>query len=132
MKNLYLIRGVPGSGKTTLAEILATQVDGFVFSADDYFMVDGEYRFDATKLKQAHESCQNDVWYEMQVWGAENIFVANTFTREFEMQPYFNLAKEFGYQVFTIVVENRHGSKNVHNVPDDKITQMKNRFEVVL
>jgi len=34
--------------------------------------------------------------------------------------------------VFTIVVENRHGGTNVHNVPEDKIEQMKNRFEIKL
>jgi hypothetical protein len=48
------------------------------------------------------------------------------------MEPYFTLAKEYGYTVFTIVVENRHGGTNVHNVPEDKIEQMKNRFSIKL
>jgi predicted kinase len=60
------------------------------------------------------------------------IVVSNTFTQEWEMEPYFTLAKEYGYTVFTIVVENRHGGTNVHNVPEDKLEQMKNRFEVKL
>ena len=62
----------------------------------------------------------------------DKIVVSNTFTQEWEMEPYFTLAKEYGYTVFTIVVENRHGGTNVHNVPEDKIEQMKNRFEVKL
>ena len=57
------------------------------------------------------------------------IVVSNTFTQEWEMEYYFNIAKEFGYKVFTIIVENRHGGKNVHNVPDNIIDSMKNRFE---
>ena len=58
--------------------------------------------------------------------------VSNTFTQEWEMKPYMDLAKEHGYKVFTIVVENRHDGKNVHNVPEDKIEQMANRFEIKL
>jgi predicted aldo/keto reductase-like oxidoreductase len=60
------------------------------------------------------------------------IVVSNTFTQEWEMQPYYDLAKEYGYMVFSIIVENRHGGKNVHNVPEDKINQMRDRFQVKL
>jgi hypothetical protein len=34
--------------------------------------------------------------------------------------------------VFTIIVENRHGGKNVHGVPDDILEKMKGRFEISL
>lgn len=132
MKNLYLIRGVPGSGKTTLAETLGYMISGSVYSADDHFMVNGEYQFDSTKLKQAHSWCLRSVRGEMRDFNLDNIFVANTFTQEWEMKPYLDMAEEYGYRVFTIIVENRHDNKSVHNVPDDKIEQMKNRFEVVL
>jgi hypothetical protein len=60
------------------------------------------------------------------------IAVSNTSTQEWEMEPYFNMAKEYGYTVFTIVVENRHGGVNVHNVPENIIDNMKNRFEIKL
>jgi len=48
------------------------------------------------------------------------------------METYFKLAEENGYKVFTIIVENRHGNTNEHNVPEDKIEQMKNRFNIKL
>jgi 50S ribosomal subunit-associated GTPase HflX len=60
------------------------------------------------------------------------ITVSNTFTQEWEMEPYFELAKKYGYKVFTVIVENRHGGTNEHNVPEDKIEQMRNRFEYKL
>jgi hypothetical protein len=61
-----------------------------------------------------------------------NICVSNTFTQEWEMQSYFELAKEYGYRVHSIIVENRHGGVNEHNVPDEVLTKMNNRFEVKL
>ncbi len=53
-KVLYIVRGIPGSGKSTFAKQLVG-ADFLVCEADKYFMVDGEYKFDATKLKQAHD-----------------------------------------------------------------------------
>ena len=60
------------------------------------------------------------------------IAVSNTFTQEWEMKPYFELAEKYGYMVFSVIVENRHGGVNQHNVPEEKIEQMKNRFEIKL
>ncbi len=64
--------------------------------------------------------------------GDSKIAVANTFTQEWEMQPYIDMAKEYGFTVFTIIVENRHDGTNVHNVPDEVIDKMKERFEIKL
>jgi hypothetical protein len=60
------------------------------------------------------------------------IVVSNTFTQEWEMESYYKLAEKYGYMVFTIIVENRHGGVNQHGVPDDKLKQMKDRFSVKL
>ena len=135
-KKLYIVRGLPGSGKSTFAEALVGS-DFLVCEADKYFMVDGEYKFDATKLKQAHESCRNMVETYMKDSLVNDQFyreiaVSNTFTQEWEMQAYFDLAEKYGYMVFTVIVENRHGGVNQHGVPDDKLEQMKNRFELQL
>jgi len=60
------------------------------------------------------------------------IVVSNTFTQEWEMEPYFKLAEKYGYTVFSVIVENRHGGKNEHGVPEEKVQVMKNRFQIKL
>jgi hypothetical protein len=60
------------------------------------------------------------------------IVVSNTFTQEWEMDNYYKLAERFGYRVYSVIVENRHGGVNEHGVPEEKLEQMKNRFEINL
>jgi predicted kinase len=126
MKELFLLRGLPGSGKSTLAKMICSQH----VEADMYFMQDGEYKFDATKLKEAHAWCQGktETWMEKRY----NVVVSNTFTQEWEMEAYYALAKKYGYQVHSLIVENRHGDINTHLVPEETIEKMKNRFEIKL
>lgn len=133
MKTLYLLRGIPGSGKSTLARQLADSH----FEADMYFTNEnGQYLFDASKLRNAHVWCQTEVENAMilnHTTGVnERIAVSNTFTQEWEMDPYFKMAETYGYRVFSLVVENRHGGENLHNVPENKIQAMKSRFEIKL
>jgi hypothetical protein len=62
----------------------------------------------------------------------KRVVVSNTFTQEWEMQPYFDLAEKHGYRVYSLIVENRHGGVNEHGVPEDKLKLMKKRFETKL
>jgi predicted kinase len=132
MKTLYIVRGLPGSGKSTFAKTLG----GTHFETDNFFMVDGEYKFDGSKIKEAHNWCQNSVNSAMILNNTaglnETIVVSNTFTQEWEMKPYFDMAETYGYKVFSIIVENRHGGINQHNVPEEVLNSMKNRFEIQL
>ncbi len=133
--DLILLRGIPGSGKSTLGDIIlqtTQQQNPDVLSADNFFIDEkGNYNFDATKLKEAHNLCQQKCAERMRLEFSK-IVVANTFTEQWEMEPYFEMAKEWGYTVFTVVVENRHGGENQHGVPEDKLEIMRNRFEIKL
>lgn len=133
--DLILLRGLPGSGKTTLASIIL-QCPGVnapdILSADNFFTDDnGNYNFDSTKLKEAHNSCQLKCAERMKL-EVSRIVVANTFTEKWEMEKYYEMAERYRYRVHSVIVENRHDGKNVHNVPDEKVQQMENRFEIKL
>ena len=126
--NLYLLRGLPGAGKSTIAK----ELNCVNFEADQFFLDENsDYKFDPTKLKDAHAWCQSRVKHCM-TEGIQNISVSNTFTQEWEMEAYYNLAKEYNYRVFSIIVENRHGGKNLHGVPEDKLQVMNDRFQIKL
>lgn len=135
-KVLTLVRGLPGSGKSTFAHFIWN--DYTICEADKFFIGDdGVYRFDGSKIKQAHEWCRNEVEIRMKDNAVNpqyypEIVVSNTFTQEWEMEEYYKLAEKYGYRVFSIIVENRHGGVNQHGVPTEKLEQMKNRFEVKL
>ena len=132
MKELYLLRGIPGAGKSTLAK----SIGGIHMEADQYFVEDGKYNFDATQLKNAHNYCQSQTkaWMrtDSEQVNALKIVVSNTFTQEWEMEAYYEMAKEYGYTVYSLIVENRHGGKSEHNVPKASLDKMENRFEIKL
>jgi predicted kinase len=129
MKNLFLLRGLPGAGKSTLANQLSEDH----FEADMYFTNEsGQYLYNPQYIKQAHQWCQNQVLECMESHknkSRHSICVSNTFTQKWEMDSYYKMAESYGYRVFSIIVENRHGGENLHSVPEDKIEAMRARFE---
>ena len=123
-RTLTIIRGLPGSGKSTLGERLTP---GFCFSADDYFTdEDGAYQFDAANLESAHRDCLGNVESCMISCG-EDLCVANTFTRFSEVEPYIDIALKNGYSVHILVCTNNYGSD--HDVPEEAIQRMRDRWE---
>jgi len=126
-KRIIIVRGIPGSGKTTFANLLGRAL----CCADDYYMHDGEYKWNADDIGKAHGWCQRKCRRFMKAQ-VEQIVVANTSTTEREMQPYMDLARQFGYKVFSVIVENRHGNVSVHGVPEATLEKMRNRFEIRL
>ena len=136
MKVLYIVRGLSGSGKTTLAEEIANPIwcsdrEEFfknVYSADDYFTDEqGNYNFDPAELANAHADCFSNVEKAMTKDYIHKIAVANTFSQSWEAEPYFKLAKKYGYSPFVIECQNTF--KNVHEVPQETIDAMRTRWE---
>ena len=130
-KYLYLVRGLPGSGKTTLVNSIKQAGDVSV-AADDFMVNDGgEYVFDWRKLGDSHKSTQRTVEDSMKE-NITRIFVHNTFIKEEESKPYFDLARKYTYQVFSIIVENRHGGESIRAVPTETLEKYRQRFEISL
>lgn len=136
---LVLLRGLPGAGKTTFGKMYSTQLAmagipvAGPFEADQYFdnAETGHYEFDASKLGAAHAQCQQKT-LEAFHRNTKFIVVSNTFTTEREVNPYLEMAKKFGYDVISLVVENRHGEESIHNVPEEAMDRMRSRFSVSL
>jgi predicted kinase len=131
-KALILLRGLPGAGKTTLAKLLSEDGTYPVFSIDSYFTNEkGDYTFKFEDNHLAYKACENNTEVALQN-GTTKVFVDNTFTLDWEIEPYFKLAKTYNYQVHVITVENYHGSENIHQVSADQLKKMAEKYKVKL
>lgn len=123
MQQMILIRGVPGSGKSTLAKL--NFKDHIHIEADMYFITDGIYQYDKTKVQDAHRWCKFET--EKAIRNGDNVVVANTFTRIWELLPYIQLATDYSIEFRIITCTNLF--ENIHDVPNETITIMNDRFE---
>lgn len=154
MKTLILIRGLPGSGKSTYAQGIASSyfLDGgrtvAVCSTDDYHMVDGEYVFQPSRLGEFHNANQLQAGSYM-AHGIELVIVDNTNIKRREMKPYIDYAKGFEYDIKEVIVGEERllpelgdacpykfadyidmcAKRNTHGVPRDVIEKMARKFE---
>ncbi len=131
-KELYLLRGLPGAGKSSLAKSLAQQ-QWPVYSVDDFFTdpVTGRYEFHYEQNHLAYKACEHNTESAMQHQIAK-IFVDNTFTLAWELEPYFALVKKYNYRLFVLTVENYHGNANIHGVSEDQLQKMAAKYTVKL
>lgn len=127
MTNLVIVRGLPGSGKTTTALKYGEglECNWTHYEADHFFIKDGEYIWDRRKIREAHEWCQNSVKADLD--RGYTVIVSNTFTTIREMEPYFEMAAEYCITPTVILCQNDWGS--VHNVPPDTMDAMRKRFQ---
>lgn len=129
---LILLRGLPGSGKSSIADLLSENGKYPVLSVDDYFTdVGGNYFFKFDENHLAYKQCEDRTLNYM-LQKKEKIFLDNAFTLEWEMEPYFKMAAENSYFVFVMTVENRGHNKNIHGITDDQLQKMAEKYKVVL
>jgi len=95
-KVMIIMRGLPGSGKSTKAKALAQ--GGEIFSTDEFFMKEGKYAFDPTKIAEAHAWNQSRVKDALSR-GVSPVVVDNTNIMLAHVQPYLEMANQNGYEV---------------------------------
>lgn len=123
---LIIIRGLPGSGKSTKAKEIVKEIDFAVhLEADMFHMIDGTYCFMTANIGDAHKWCQSQTAFWLN--RGRTVIVSNTFTTIKEMEPYFELGKKYG--AFIDVVEMKGDYGNIHDVPVEVLEKMKNRWE---
>ena len=122
---LHLIRGLPGSGKTTMAQALLDKgiIDCF-FEADQYFEKDGVYTFVPELVTTAHEWCQEQTFNALRQGLV--VAVSNTFSRRWEMEPYLEFCRQEGIPRCICVCEGYWPS--IH-APDEVVARMRQRWE---
>ncbi|MES2132383.1 MAG: AAA family ATPase [Bacteroidota bacterium] len=130
---IILLRGLPGSGKTTLAKLLTEGGKYPCYSVDDYFTNSetGEYCFEYQNNHLAYKQCEENTRTAM-LKGSSKIMVHNTFTIDWELETYFKMAAEYNYNLFVVTVENYHHSKNAHAISDEQIAKMAEKYKVKL
>ena len=127
-QQLILIRGVPGSGKTKIAMELMKLLgeDAVHIESDHYFLnKNGAYRYNKALFNDAHFWCQRNARESLRHgW---TVVVANPFIRVKDMQPYFDMAIELRIQYRVIEATGMY--RNVHHIPDDVVSKMRQQFE---
>lgn len=119
MPHLVLIRGLPGSGKSTMAK---QKYPSYVhLEADMYHMVNGKYEYDPSNIKKAHQWCYDTAIVFLN--NGHDVVISNTFTQHWELKPYLSIAES----LTVVVCTGEYGS--IHNVPEEVIQKMKDRWE---
>jgi tRNA uridine 5-carbamoylmethylation protein Kti12 len=133
---MYIFRGLPGSGKTHAAEALREELKNSEirvahYEADMFHMKWDDsankltYQYNPYMKIVAHRWCERMIEDAME--DGWTVIVSNTFTQYWEMIPYLILARDFGYRVKVITCKGEW--PNIHNVPDDVIQKMRERWE---
>jgi predicted kinase len=146
-KTLYLMQGVPGSGKSTVARMigawhcLGDMEAAKIVSTDDWRLVDGAYVFDAADNARYHQLAQREA-ARLMLEGQPVVIVDNTNIKEWQARPYITLARIHGYTVQVVNVDcglqvaidrqaEREGLGD-RAVPAEVITTMYHEMERVL
>jgi predicted kinase len=122
----YIMRGVPGSGKSTVARKLAGE-EGKVHSTDDFFMKDGVYTWEPKYLGMYHKLNLSEFGKSCKAQFPV-VVCDNTNVRKAHFRKYADVARTFGYIVVEVKLPHPDpevaAARNTHAVPQDAIERM--------
>lgn len=127
---IFIVRGAPGAGKSTFADHLRGMENAFIFETDNFFVdsIDKRtYHFNPQLLGIAHSWNQGEVIRACRDCPDVPVIVANTFTHNWELKPYLEIAKAFKRRVYVITLRTEHD--NVHSVPEKTVSQHRRELE---
>ncbi len=135
MPTATILRGVPGSGKTTFARILSAEGFGDIISADDFFIKGERYCFDPRLLPQAHAQCLSR--FLQYVKNGKNVIVDNVHSQKWEYKNYQLIAEMMGVEIkvfeipcYDLDTLRMFHARNIHNVPCYTMEAIWNRWEI--
>lgn len=124
MGEIILVRGLPGSGKSTMAKkIVAAKKDFVHLETDMFFEKEGIYEYDSTKIKEAHDWCVSTAKRALEE--GKSVVISNTFIKIWEMKRYI----DFGFPFK--IVEMKGNWTNIHDISQEKIEVMKIKWEML-
>jgi predicted kinase len=125
---LTLVRGLPGSGKSTFAQsrIGIANPNARLFENDQYFIDDkGRYNFNIKEILNAAHYCWQRTAQQLMQGG--DAIVANTFVTKRYIMPYIHLGVQMDAKIEIVLCECNYTS--IHEVPDKVIDKMKLAWE---
>lgn len=121
MANVIIMSGLPGSGKSTFAKAMQDKHGHVIVSADHYFERDGEYKFDPSKLSEAHQECFR--MFVSALHSGKDVIVDNTNLSAWEVSPYMMYAEAYNHDVKIVrvgkgVLYEKMLKRQAHGVPE--------------
>lgn len=126
-KTLWVLRGVHGTGKTTLAEIMVRQLGGVIVDVNQLMVEpDTGFRFDRRNLRELYAACDRKI-QEAMALGLPHVYVTNTCPALAQVERYEQMALRYGYSFSCLTMHTMHG--NPHGVPVPALQRLSQSFE---
>lgn len=139
-----IMAGIPGAGKSYAARLRFPDWPGNILSTDDFWMEDGEYKFDPKRITEAHGwnfqrflvtlgACHSH--RQQGRFQCPDIIIDNTNTTIAEIAPYYAAAQSFGADVQVLAILcpwQVAAERQTHGLPGAKVYQMSLRLEETL